>query len=139
MQASEAKILIELKAKRRTFKGQITCFKNPVETHRASGNIFMIKGKIEAIKKIFATYTEAEAKLLGRLEKFDLDEKLDVDDDYSEALLDAMKLVEEMQTQAPAQSATTPPNSAGSRITNLLQIALPTFSGRHEDWLAFAN
>lgn len=144
--ASAAKSLIILEVKRRIFKDQLARFKDAIDAYRPDEDILKLKGKIKSMKEVFVIYTKAESKLLSLISvedfKENLEEKLDIDEDYSDVIIISERLVDKTESQSvvPTRSVVTYTNlSGGNRHINLPPIALPTFNGRHENWPAFAN
>lgn len=149
MEDSVAQILNELKLNRQTFNDQLTHYKNTIKSCRENGDIEKLISKIEHMKKVFANFNDNEHTLLCSLKDTDTykDEKLDIEDDYINTLAIAHSLVQKANTRSPtlvrsvtkSKTQAARSNQNANQTINLPPIALPIFSGRHVEWLSFAN
>ncbi|CAK9828018.1 hypothetical protein ANTRET_LOCUS5610, partial [Anthophora retusa] len=147
MATERAELLKGLKARRSTFKSQITRFRKALDAYIDISSLEELKFKTERLVTSFDAYNTIQSELDAMDDVTEhLDERYDIEDSYSSVIARSRILIREGEaTSSHAMVSNTGNGSKAQSIPRdeneiqLPRIQLPTFSGIYEDWPGFAD
>ncbi|CAK9833693.1 hypothetical protein ANTRET_LOCUS10340 [Anthophora retusa] len=147
MATERAELLKGLKARRSTFKSQITRFRKALDAYTDISSLEELKFKTERLVTSFDAYNEIQSELDAMDDVTEhLNERYDIEDSYAAVIARSRTLIREGEaTSSHAMVSNTGDGSKAQSIPRdeneiqLPRIQLPTFSGIYEDWPGFAD
>ncbi|CAK9822950.1 hypothetical protein ANTRET_LOCUS1380 [Anthophora retusa] len=142
MATERTELLRGLKARRSTFKAQITRFCKALDAYTDTSSLEELKFKIERLVTSFDAYNEIQSELDAMDDvTFHLNERYDIEDNYSSVIARSRTLILEGEVTSSRAMVSNTENGSKAQLIprDENEIQLPTFSGIYEDWPGFAD